>query len=99
MGVNRPQLLRPIPRRQHPARIRPQVGLVRANKFSNGDPVVRIRQAPVQPPPHCLGIHAQAGGDVVFAQPGPQQGPAQWLVHRWRLPEREDTPDRTRRRP
>ena len=55
--------------------------------------------APGQPPPDRLGIHAQAGGDVVFAQSRPQQGPAQWLVHRWRLPERGDTPDRTRRRP
>ena len=97
--VDRPQLLRPAPRRQQPARIRPQLGLVRADELGDRGPVVRIRHAPVQPPPDRLGIHAQAGGDVIFAQPRPQQGPAQWLVHRRHLQEREDTPDRTRRRP
>ena len=97
--VDRPQFLRPCPRRQRPARVGPQVGLVRADELGDRGPVVRVGHAPVQPPPDRLGIHAQAGGDVVFAQPRPQQGPAQWLVHRWRLPEREDTPDRTRRRP
>src|SRR6266568_5867321 len=92
MRVNRPQFLRPRPRRQEPARIRPQVSLARANKLSNRGPVVRIRHASVQPPPDRLGIDAETGSDVIFAQPRPQQGPAQWLVHRRHLPEREDTP-------
>ena len=97
--VNRPQFLRSCPRRQRSTRIRPQVSLIDPDELGDSSPVVRVRHAPGQPPPDRFGIHAQAGGDVVFTQPRPQQGPAQWLVHRWRFPDREDTPDRTRRRP
>jgi len=48
------------------------VDLIRADELSDRGPVVRIRHAPVQPPPDRLGIHAQARGDVIFAQPRPQ---------------------------
>jgi len=72
--VNRPQLIGPRPRCQRPACIGPQVRLVRADELGDRGPIVRIGHASVQPPPDRLGIHAQAGGDVIFAQPRPQQG-------------------------
>jgi len=65
--VHRPQLLRPDPRRQWAARIRPQIRLIHADQLGDRSPVVRIRHPPVQPPPHRLGIDVQAGGDVPFA--------------------------------
>jgi hypothetical protein len=71
--VNRPQLVGPAPRRQRPARIRPQVGFVPADQIGDRSPVVRVGNAPVQLPPDRLGVDAQPGGNVVFAKPRPQQ--------------------------
>ena len=67
--VDRAQFLGPRPRRERPARVRPQVGLVRADEVGDRGPVVRVGHAPVQPAPDRFGIDAQAGCDVVFPQP------------------------------
>ena len=97
--VNRPQFLRPLRAASGP----PASGHSSASSAPTSSAIAaRLCGYGTRPFSHrrtVFGIDTQAGGDVIFAQPRPQQGPAQWLVHRRHLPEREDTPDRTRRRP
>ena len=91
--VNRPQFPRPRPRRQQPARIRPQVSLVRADELGDRDPVCGYGTRPFSHRRTVLGSTPRRAAMLSSRSRAPQQVPAQWLVHRWRLPEREDTPD------